>query len=99
MAIRVRIIRKRKSVAHQLMAWGNLFTLLAKFAARPQIEANLNYLQELRAEEIKMRTRVAAMREAKLANELVIQDMRIELMKKQLESEGKPFAPPSDYNS
>lgn len=83
-----RIQRKRKTNAQMMIAWGNLLTLIFRCLVRPQIEANRSYMEELKAEEIKTRIHVQQMREAKLANDLVLQDMAIEIKKHEMKQRG-----------
>ena len=99
---KIRIQRKRKTDSKMMINWAHFLTLIFRRMARPQIQANLSYMQELRAEDIKARTAVSDMRKQKLANDLVMQDMKIELMKAELKARGiggNEFAPPSHYES
>lgn len=95
MSHKVRIIRKHKSSATMACNYLNLATKILRMVTRPQVQVNLDYMQEIRARKIQMDTQVAEMRQAKLANDLVLQDMKIEIMKAQLRSLGigvEPFA-------
>lgn len=103
----VRIQRKTKSNTQMIIAWLNLFTVFMKPFARREREARLSYFEELKAEEIKTRTQVSDMRKSKVANDVVLGDLKIEEQKLRLEilkAEARAkgigagdFAPPSEY--
>lgn len=104
----VRILRKRKSDLLMIANWIRFFAVLLRPFARRQREIRLSYMDELRAQQIQARTeaateqaKVANMRMQKLANDLVIQDMKIEEMKRKLKVYGSAdeFAPASRYTS
>lgn len=107
----VRIQRKQKSFARQSINWLRFSTLFASMFLKPYIDENKSVVQEAKLEEIRTRTQVAEMRKQKLANDLVLQDQKIEeqqmklaLLRRELEirnikpnGESAPFAPESDY--
>lgn len=92
----VRIVRKGKTDAQMMLAWSGCLTVFLRIFLgwyyRPQVQANLDIVQDAKLEEIRMRTRVQAMREIKLSNEIVIQEMKLEELKKGLQ--GRNILPP-----
>lgn len=82
----VRIIRKPKTNAHMMLNWSDVLISIVKLFYCPQIKANLSVLQDAKLEEIRIRTQVADMRRIKLSNDIVIQEMKLEELKKSLQS-------------
>ena len=74
----IRIQRKRKSNLTMALNWLNFTNLLVRRSLQPYIDENKAILVDARLEEIRKRTEVAEMRKQKLANELVLQDQKIE---------------------
>ena len=107
--MKVRIQRKRKTDAQMMIAWGGLLTMVARMLWQPWIDHDKTIIQDARLELTRTNTRVADMRAAKLSNELVLQDMKIEeqkmklkLLQRELDIRGigkEAFAPPSQYEN
>lgn len=81
----VRIQRKRKSFAKQCTNVAGFFTLAASLMLKPYINEQKTVMEDARLEKIRTDSRVADMRAAKLSNDLVLQDMKIEAEKMKLQ--------------
>jgi hypothetical protein len=84
MTTRVQIQRKRRSAGTKMLAWANFLTLILSWMMRPYIDQERTVVQEAKLELVRNNTRVADMRAAKISNELVLQDMKIEEQKMKL---------------
>ena len=94
----VRIKRKGNGIARRNFAFaGVMITILqmfAKYAGGTYRDA----LESAKLEKVQVETQVSDLRKAKLSNDLVIQDLKIEALKRELgiTSAGDGFAP-KDY--
>lgn len=97
MTTRVRIARNRVGFTDALMRLGRLVNVCTKvFYIKPrQLEARA-LADVLRSEKIRKDIEVAEMRRQKLANELVLQDLKIEQMNSEL---GHPVPPEWRYHN
>lgn len=81
---KVRIVRTTKTAAQQnFKKMGGLMKIL-QVLAKWQGAAGLEQIQQARLEDVQARTRVSEMRMQKLANDLVLQDLKILKAKKEL---------------
>lgn len=96
MTRKVRIVRKTVSFRQSVWRFNNLLrVLLNVFYVKPLQEQERMRLDLLRSEKIRKDLEVAEMRRQKLANELVIQDLKIEALNKQA---GHPVPPEWTYD-
>lgn len=75
---KIRIARNRVSFRNATWRLLNVLDVCLKIYMRHTRAANRDYLTELRAEKIRKDMEVAEMRKQKLANDLVLQDQKIE---------------------
>lgn len=75
---KVRIARNRVNFRQSLFRALNVLNVCLGIYQRHTRAASHDYITELRAEKIRMEMQVAEMRRQKLANDLVLQDQKIE---------------------
>lgn len=94
---KVRIARNRVGFADALVRLGRLVNVCAKvFYVRPRQLEQRALLDVLRGEAIRKRIELDEMRRQKLANELVLQDLKIEQKNSEL---GHPVPPEWTYHN
>lgn len=81
---KVRIVRKQVNFVSALLRLGNVFVVMARIYQHRIGEANRDYMTKARHDKLVEDTELSRIRQAKLTNDVVLVDLKIEEKRREL---------------